>query len=284
MDPVNYCIEALKKAHSNMAAAILSLPGEQRNSLVSFYAFCRAVDDAADCAGTWAEKSGRLRYWTDEVNRSYGRGARETVMKALAPALAKSGVPKEWLLAIIEGVSWDLDKDRYESFTDLYAYCYRVAGVVGLVCTRLLGFTGRDVDMYAENLGIAMQLTNILRDVSEDAARGRIYLPLEDLHDNGVSEQDLVLGRNAGAVYRLMMFEIARAREYYRMAKASLEPSKRRAFYFGEILREIYSSLLDRVEERSALSPKVGQARPPALTKAKIAVKRRLIAALVAVV
>ena len=262
-----------------MAAAVLILPPEQRRDLTSFYAFCRGVDDAADCDLPPTDRAAALDAWAEDLAGAYGgEQPRRPELIALAPAIRRHRVPRAWLELILEGVRTDLDKHRYATFDELYGYCFRVASAVGLVCARLLGFQGRAVEQYAEHLGLAMQLTNILRDVGEDAGNGRIYLPREDLLRFGVDEDDLLGGRRSRRFTELMRFEAVRAWDYYRMAIAALPRPERRRFYFAETLRETYETLLRKLE-REAFPLLESRAALPGLTRLSIACKRRLAAA-----
>src|SRR2546427_565415 len=170
------------------------------------------------------------------------------VMTCLGGHIRRLGIPREYFDDIIAGVAMDLTIKRYATFRDLYQYCYRVASAVGLVCLKIFGARTPEAQTYAINLGVAFQLTNILRDLRTDGARGRIYLPMEDLTRFGHSEQDLLAGAYTPAFVNLMEFECRRAQEYYRAAEAALPEADRRALVPAEIMRAICHTILDRIE------------------------------------
>ena len=193
------CAEVTRRASSNFYYAFMLLPAERRRALYAVYAFCRFVDDIADDESV-AEPAELLRRWRDELERAYGGNPARAVSRALADASRRFNIPRRHFEEVIAGVEMDLARKRYETFQELRLYCYRVASAVGLICIEIFGYTNPAACQYAERLGIAFQLTNIIRDVSEDAARGRIYLPLEDLARFGVTEADILGGRDRKSV------------------------------------------------------------------------------------
>lgn len=241
------CAEVTRRASSNFYYAFMLLPAERRRALYAVYAFCRFVDDIADDESV-AEPAELLRRWRDELERAYGGNPARAVSRALADASRRFNIPRRHFEEVIAGVEMDLARKRYETFQELRLYCYRVASAVGLICIEIFGYTNPAACQYAERLGIAFQLTNIIRDVSEDAARGRIYLPLEDLARFGVTEADILGGTYNTNFVQLMEFEASRAREFYREAEQALPPEDRSTLLTAEAMRLIYGTLLARIE------------------------------------
>ncbi len=240
------CRGILRRSGSTFALAFRMLPLEQRNAMTAFYAFCRQLDDAVDGVAGGNAAGAALALWRRRLERLPAAPDQDGVSRALAWAMRCFGLDRRHLELILEGVERDLEVSRYQSFEDLYEYCYRVASAVGLVCVNVLGPRTPQLELYAELTGIAVQLTNIIRDVREDALRGRIYLPQEDLREFGVSEDDLRGGGDR--LRRLLDFEARRCRLYYLMAEAALEPRWRHRLFFAEALRATYRRLLDRLQ------------------------------------
>jgi 15-cis-phytoene synthase len=241
------CAEITRRASSNFYYAFMLLPVERRRALHAVYAFCRFIDDIADEADTSADPRTLLDLWRAELDHVYRGSPTRPVSRALQAAVRTYKIPRRHFDEVIAGVEMDLSMHRYRDFGELKLYCYRVASAVGLICIEIFGYTNPVAKRYAENLGIAFQLTNILRDVSEDACRGRIYLPLEDLRRFGVSESDILNGVYSGNFVRLMEFEANRARDFYRRAEESLPAEDRASLLTAEAMRRIYSALLDRI-------------------------------------
>ena len=235
--------------------SFLVLPADQRRAIVAVWDFCRAVDDAADEARAGEEERG-VRRWRDELARCYGGGTPETPQgRALQPLIAAFGLPRSAFDALIEGVEMDLHPRRYERFQDLYEYCIRVASAVGLLCVEIFGCRDEGSRQYAIDLGVALQLTNILRDVPGDFARGRVYIPQEDFKRSGCSEADLAAeiaqagrGVRSVAVRGLLAFQAGRARDYYARADAALPPVDARRLVAARIMSAIYRGILRRIE------------------------------------
>ena len=241
------CGDITRQSSSNFYYAFMLLPAERRRSLYAVYAFCRFVDDVADDESI-REHALLLARWREELGRVYGEGMpTRGISRALADTVRRFAVPRKCFEELIAGMEMDLSRKRYATFDELRSYCYRAASVVGLICIEIFGYTNPDAKVYAENLGIACQLTNILRDVKEDAAKGRIYLPQEDLARFGVSEQEILSGVYNDAFVRLMEFEARRAREFYERAQQALPPEDRSTLLTAEAMRLIYGSLLDRI-------------------------------------
>ncbi|MHB8382430.1 MAG: presqualene diphosphate synthase HpnD [Candidatus Binataceae bacterium] len=237
------CAEILRRSNSSFLYPFKLLPLERRRALYAVYAFCRFVDDIADDESI-REPAALLRRWREELGRVYGGVPTRPISRALADAAARFSIPPEYFEEVIAGVEMDLSRKRYSTFLELRQYCYRVASAVGLICIEVFGYRNPDAKVYAENLGIALQLTNILRDVREDAGRGRIYLPLEDLERFGVTEDEILRGVYNDAFVRLMEFEANRAREYYEAAERALPAEDRSTLLTAEAMRLIYGSLL----------------------------------------
>ena len=259
-DAYAYCRRVAQKSSSNFYHAFRLLPAERHNALCALYAFCRFLDDIADQpeakerhaqVGTRQEKLAiLLQMWRDELRQCYEGNARHPIAQALADVVRRFPVQQAHLSGIIDGVEMDLYRTRYRTFAELYNYCYHVASLVGLVCIEIFGYCNPRAGDYAINLGVAFQLTNIMRDVWEDAQRNRIYLPAEDLDRFGYAEQELCKGVYNEAFVRLMAFEAERARDYYRRAVAALSPEDRRSLAAAEAMRLIYRRLLDKLGAR----------------------------------
>ena len=222
--------------------------------MLAVWDFCRAVDDAvdetADGPGAHDRGSGRaaVAFWREELARCFDGGSPQTPQgRQLQPLVATFGLPRQAFEDVIDGVAMDLDICRYATFDDLFQYCRRVASAVGLVCIRIFGCDDRATD-YAVHLGVALQLTNILRDVRDDLDRGRLYLPLDDLAACGCTVADLEARAPSDAVRRVVAFECRRAREFYGRARAALPPGDRRRLIAAEIMRAVYFETLRRIE------------------------------------
>ena len=240
------CASITRRSSSNFYYAFMLLPAERRHALYSVYAFCRFVDDIAD-----SESVGRpaelLARWREELERVFNGSPTHPISRALAHNVRRFAIPRRYFEDIIDGVEMDLGRTRYAAFEELRLYCYRVASAVGLVCIEIFGYRNPRAREYAEHLGIAFQLTNIIRDLSEDAARGRIYLPLEDLARFGVSEDDILHGVDTLELRRLLEYEVERARSFYAQAASALPAEDRAAMVCAEAMRSIYHALLERI-------------------------------------
>ena len=246
-----YCTAVTKRSGSNFYYSFLFLPRPRREAMYTVYAFCREVDSAVDDAPPGSNPSEALARWRAELAAAYHGTPTYPVTISLAEHARRLEIPQEDFEDLIKGVEMDLTTTRYQTFKELYTYSYRVASVVGLICLRVFGTSSPDARDYAVNLGQAFQLTNILRDVAADADRGRVYIPLEDLTRFRCPEDDLLNRNPSPAFLELMRFECARAREYYDKARqtvAALPASDRRALTVAEIMRGVYSRILDRIE------------------------------------
>jgi phytoene synthase len=239
--------------------AFLMLPPARRNAIVAVWDFCRAVDDAVDeimpghsgslTAEARTSAAVELSGWRTELDRCFGGGLPSTPQgRALAPLVAMFDLQREPFDDLIDGVEMDLRHDRYETFDELAGYCRRVASAVGLVCVQIFGCREPAAREYAVHLGLALQLTNIVRDVGTDLARGRVYLPQEDLRRFGVTDRELAAGRMTEPVRALLAFQCARAREYFARAARLLPPTEARRLVAAEIMGAIYAEILRRVE------------------------------------
>jgi phytoene synthase len=240
------CAQVTRASSSNFYYAFMLLPHERRRALHAAYAFFRFVDDIADESGV-RDPAAMLARWRDELDRVYNGKPTRAISRALADSVHRFNIPRKYFEEFIDGVEMDLSRKRYATFVDLRLYCYRVASLVGLICIEIFRYTNPRAREYAENLGIAFQLTNIMRDVREDADRGRIYLPLEDLSRFGVTEDEIIRGVYSDRFVELMGFEAERAAGFYRAAAVALPSEDRATLVTSEAMRRIYGALLDRI-------------------------------------
>jgi phytoene synthase len=245
-----------RRSRSNFYYAFLTLPRPRREALYAVYAFCRTVDDIADlgvdgAADPTAQRAA-LATWRREVARCYEAGGapEHPIARQLAAGVRADGIAREALEAVIDGVEMDVDGAVFEKVDDLYPYCHRVASAVGLCCIEIFGYTDPRARQYAVDLGVALQLTNILRDVGADARAGRVYLPREDLRSYGISVEDLRAGRHDDAFVALMGHQAARARACYRRAEQSFPRADTRSLVPARIMGAIYAALLEEIEAR----------------------------------
>ncbi|SFC94298.1 farnesyl-diphosphate farnesyltransferase [Thiohalospira halophila DSM 15071] len=248
MTPDEYCQEKTAASGSSFYYSFLFLDPDRRRAITALYAFCREVDDVVDECSEPSVARMKLEWWRQEVERLFDGQPQHPVAQALAPWLERFDLPREHFHEVIDGMEMDLDIHDYPDFRTLSLYCYRVASVVGLMAAEIFGYQSRQTRQYANDLGMAFQLTNILRDVHEDAQRGRIYLPAEDREAHGVSRQDLLMGRETEDMRSLFAFEADRARDYYRRALEGLPEEDRYAQRSGVIMAAIYQRLLDRMD------------------------------------
>ena len=250
MNAAEFCSTLTRRSRSNFYYAFLFLPRPQREAIYAVYAFCRIVDDVVDLGRDPEVQRKELAHWRREVARCFEGIPEEAVAQRLAHAVRTYSIPRVALEEIINGVEMDLDRSAYETFEELYPYCYRVAVAVGLCCIEIFGYADPRARDYAVNLGAALQLTNILRDLQPDAQRGRIYLPQADLRRFGVTAEDLRLGRYTSEFVELMEFEALRARSFYRRAWETLPDTDARRLFAAEIMGRIYFALLRAIEAR----------------------------------
>ncbi len=248
MTPDEYCQKKAAASGSSFYYSFLYLPRERRRAITALYAFCREVDDVVDETSDAQLAATKLAWWRQEIGLLFDGKPQHPVSRALQPAIAAYGVTAARLNEIIDGMQMDLTQTRYLDFAGLERYCYHVAGVVGILAAGIFGYRDARTLEYARRLGIAFQLTNIIRDVGEDARKNRIYLPIADLQQFGVGAADLLQARHSEAFVALMRFQAERARGYYREAMAALPAGDRRAQRPGLIMAAIYRALLDEIE------------------------------------
>ena len=250
-DAQAYCTAYTKQSGSNFYYSFLFLSKAKRHAMYTVYAFCKAVDSAVDEPPAGSNPKDELRRWRRELDAVYGGTPTLPITVSLAHHVKALSIPKVYFEELIKGVEMDLSNSRYATFDELSLYCYRVASVVGLICLHIFGTTSPRAQDYAVSLGMAFQLTNILRDVGADASDNRVYLPLDDLRASNYSEKALLQKTYSPEFKMLMQQEATRARQYYekaRAALAALPPSERRALIVAEIMRGIYSRILDKIE------------------------------------
>ena len=264
MTPDQYCQQKAAQSGSSFYYSFLFLPPERRRAITALYAFCREVDDIVDeCTDVGVART-KLAWWRTQLAALYDEGqADHPVAQALVPVVTRFNLPQARLQEIIDGMEMDLTQRRYADFAALKLYCHRVAGVVGLLSAEIFGYRDPRTLDYAENLGMAFQLTNIIRDVGEDARRDRVYLPLDELVRHHVTVADIMHARASDEFRQLMQFQVARALGYYRDAFAMLPAADRKSQRPGLIMAAIYQTLLAEIRaegsqvltQRVALTP-----------------------------
>jgi len=263
MTPEEYCREKAAHSGSSFYYSFLFLPPERRRAITALYAFCREVDDAVDEPSDPSAARATLAWWRGEVEQLFAGNPQHPVTRALAPMIEPFGITQARLSEIMDGMEMDLNQSRYLNFAGLQLYCHRVAGVVGALAAGIFGYRNAKTLEYAEKLGLAFQLTNIIRDVGEDARKNRIYLPLDELQEYGVTAADILNANHTESFVRLMRFQAERARRCYDEALAFLPAEDRRAQRPGLMMAAIYRALLDEIagdnyrvlEQRTALTP-----------------------------
>ncbi len=239
-----------RKSASNLALAFILLPKSRREGMTALYAFCREVDDVADDESVPVEqRRTTLAAWREDIARACdGRNPGFAVNREFQPVIAAHKLPFALFDELIRGVEMDLDIKRYQTQEQLEHYCYRVASVVGLLSIEIFGYKNQACHTYADHLGKALQLTNILRDVRTDAERGRIYLPLEDLACFGVTQEEILRFEYSDRFEKLASHIAARARHFYRLARQTLPPEDRRSMIAAELMGAVYWQLLLKLE------------------------------------
>jgi len=248
MNAEEYCQEQAAGSGSSFYYSFLFLPAKQRQAITALYAFCREVDDIVDECSEVSVALTKLNWWRDEIQRVFHGQAQHPVGIALSKSIKDYKLDEKHFHSIIDGMLMDTQQSRYQSFDDLAIYCHRVAGVVGLLAIEIFGYENKSTQQYAENLGLAFQLTNILRDVKEDAGIGRIYLPLDELKKFNVSEQDIINGEFNENMRSLFEFQAQRAENYYQQAYNLLSKQDRSQQRGGLIMAAIYHALLERIK------------------------------------
>ncbi len=263
MTPDDYCQQKTAQSGSSFYYSFLFLPPPRRRAITAFYAFCREVDDVVDECTDLDVARTKLAWWRTEVAALYEGKAKHPVALALTALLPEFNIEEARLYEIIDGMEMDLTQHRYADFSALQKYCYRVASVVGLVSAEIFGHSHPDTLKYAENLGMAFQLTNIIRDVGEDARRDRIYIPVDELARFNVTAADIMHARHSEAFVQLMQFQVERALNYYRDAMNFLPQQDRRSQRPGLVMAAIYRTLLEEIRadgmqvlnQRTSLTP-----------------------------
>ncbi len=263
MTPDAYCQKKSAASGSSFYYAFLFLAPERRRAITALYAFCREVDDVVDETSDPQLARTQLDWWREELMRLDAGHPQHPVTRALAPAMQPFGITVKRLNEIIDGMQMDLQQVRYENFAALETYCYHVAGVVGLLAAGIFSYQDRRTLDYAQQLGTAFQLTNIIRDVGEDARMNRIYLPMDELKQFGVPAADILNARSSDAFKQLMQFQYDRAQAFYEKAYALLPTADRRAQRAGLIMAAIYRTVLEEVAhdgfavltQRTSLTP-----------------------------
>lgn len=248
MTPEQYVQDKAARSGSSFYYAFLFLPPPRRAAITAFYAFCREVDDVVDEVHDPSVAAAKLAWWRQEVQRTFGGQPSHPSMKALAPHIEAFGLRADHLLMVIDGCEMDLTQSRYLDFAGLQQYCHRVAGIVGEVAARIFGHTDPATIEYAHRLGLALQLTNIIRDVGDDARRGRIYLPVDELQRFDVKAHEILNRGYSERFTALMRFQAERAQRCYDEAFALLPEPDRRTQTPGLMMANIYRTLLGEIE------------------------------------
>ncbi len=259
-----HCAGVVRASGSSFAASFWMFPREQRRALHAIYAFCRLADDIADAPEVAGDRGRLLSRWRGELRDAYRGKATHPVGIALGDAARRFDLPEEILVELLHGIESDLAGATIESWDELRRYCYRVASTVGLLVVRVRGSRHPQTGEYAENLGIAVQLTNVLRDVGEDAAGGRIYLPREDLRRLGVDAEDLLARRQTDEIRLLLALTAERARLHYERAERLLPGEERHLLRPAEAMGRIYRTLLQELYDHRfpCLGPALRLSRP----------------------
>ena len=261
--PDEYCQQKAAQSGSSFYYSFLFLPPPRRRAITALYAFCREVDDVVDEVPDPGVARTKLAWWRQEIARAFDGVPQHPVAQALVPVVREFALPPDQFATIIDGMAMDLEQSRYLDFPALELYCHRVAGVVGLMSAEIFGYADPQTKSYARDLGVAFQLTNICRDVGEDARRGRIYLPQDDLARFDVAPSALLRADYSQAFRELMAFEVDRAQQWYARALGQLSPADRKAQRPGLIMAAIYRTLLNEIardgyrvlDRRTSLTP-----------------------------
>jgi len=248
MTPDEYCQEKTARSGTSFYYSFLFLPPERRRAITALYAFCREVDDVVDEVTDPALARTKLAWWRTEIGATFTGTPQHPVALALRPVVTAYRLPEEHFQTVIDGMAMDLERNRYLDFAELERYCHCVAGVVGLMSAEIFGYVNPTTRQYARDLGIAFQLTNIIRDVGEDARRGRIYLPQDELAAHGVTATDVLKGKASEAMTGLVKDQVVRARRWYARALEALPAEDRKAQRSGIVMASIYRALLEEIE------------------------------------
>ena len=243
------CRSITRSEAKNFYYAFLTLPASQRKAIYVAYAFCRYCDDSVDNVGSLEEKLSALKGLEEALRETYSGHASQPVFVALADVADRYEIPEEYFRQVLQGVESDLVKNRYSNFEELRQYCYQVASVVGLICIQIFGYKDGVAKEHAVDLGLAMQLTNIARDVKEDLEFDRIYLPQDEMVRFGYSEQELQAGLVNEAFIELMRFQAQRAKDYFTSGFQLLPYLSRRSRACPAVLGQLYRKVLERIED-----------------------------------
>jgi 15-cis-phytoene synthase len=247
MTPDQYCQQKTAQSGSSFYYSFKFLSPDRRRAITALYAFCREVDDVVDECSDESVARTTLAWWRGQIDAVYNGKPQHPVALALVPVVKQFNLAQEHLLEIIDGMEMDLTQHQYADFKSLQLYCYRVASVVGLLAAEIFGYSDRKTLKYAHDLGIALQLTNIIRDVGEDARRGRIYLPQDEMAQFGVHTRDVLDAKESESFQKLMQFQIARAQHYYDLALQQLPAADYKAQRSGLMMAAIYRATLQEV-------------------------------------
>ena len=251
MTPDQYCKEKLNASHSNFAMAFIFLSNKKRKAMNALYAFCREVDDIADECKEYEIGKSKLDWWRVEIQRLFDNNPQHPVTKALLPHIKNYQLNQEYFIEILDGMEMDLNFNRYESFKQLQLYCYRVASVVGIMSAKIFGYKNVQTNKYAHNLGIALQLTNIMRDIGEDARRDRIYVPLDQLKTLNISENEILALTKNEKFIDLINHLSLQAKRFYLEAIRQLPKEDKWAQLPGLIMANIYYILLHEIKQNT---------------------------------
>lgn len=274
MQPIEYCQQKAAESGSSFLAGFRFLPQNQRDAMTALYAFCREVDDAVDDCSDPGVAQTTLNWWRGDLAAVFSdRLPEHPVNRALQGIVREFGLPHEEFEEIINGMQMDLSQSRYADFESLKLYCHRVAGVVGRLIARILGFDNPKTLEYADKTGLALQLTNIIRDVGEDARRSRIYLPIDELQRFNVPAHTVMQGQDTPEFKALMAFQVERARRIYREAVAALPSEDRKKQKAGLVMASIYYALLNEIERDGVQNVLKYKIAIPGPRKKRIALK-----------
>ena len=271
---LDYCHQKAAESHSSFLSGFRFLSVEKRNAITVLYAFCRELDDVVDGCTDPNVAQITLNWWRSDLEKVFNNEMPEhPVHQALKDSRANFDLPKNEFEALIDGMQMDLEQARYGSFDELKLYCHRVAGVVGRLIARILGFSNPKTLEYADKMGLALQLTNIIRDVGEDARQGRIYLPIEEMQKFDVPANVIMQCKPTDNFAKLMQFQVNRARETYREAKLLLPAEDKKSQKVGLIMAAIYYALLNEIDRDGAQNVLTYKIAIPSPRKKRIALK-----------
>jgi 15-cis-phytoene synthase len=248
MTPQQYCQQKTKQSGSSFTLSFLFLPKHKREAMTALYAFCREVDDVVDECTDYQIAQTKLQWWKQEIHRLFHEVPQHPVTKALKPVVEEFKLQETHFVEIIDGMQMDTQYNRYADFEQLALYCYRVASVVGLLSAQIFGYSDKSTLAYAHDLGMAFQLTNIIRDIGEDARRGRIYIPIDELEKAGVTEQQLLQSQASAQTQALILKQIERAEMFYDKAINQLPEADIKTQMPGLMMAAIYRALLREIK------------------------------------